>query len=82
MVGISPDKLQVMVEDCIMAIKKGTKSNPVPTYIYSPKSIFEANDVDLVAQDGEAVSYINQKIRKVSVQDKRSQINGRICRKH
>jgi len=44
---IDPQKLQIMIEDYIMDLKKRYSSNSIPMFFYPLQSFFEANDVDL-----------------------------------
>ncbi len=44
---IDPQKLQIMIEDYIMDLKKRYSPNSIPMFFYPLQSFFEANDVDL-----------------------------------
>jgi len=44
---IDPQKLQIMIEDYIMDLKKRYSPNSIPMFYYPLQSFFEANDVDL-----------------------------------
>jgi len=46
-VKIEPRKLQEMIEDYIMDLKKRYSPNSIPMFFYPLQSFFEANDVDL-----------------------------------
>jgi len=47
MVTIETRKIQEMIEDYVMEIKKTVNPNSVPSYVYPIKTFFEANDIDL-----------------------------------
>ena len=47
MLSISPDKLQIMLEDYIMHLKKTVSPNSVPTMYYGMELFFSMNDVNL-----------------------------------
>jgi len=44
---IPPKKLQIMVEDYVMDLKKRVSPNTVPTPMYAIQAFFESNDVEL-----------------------------------
>ena len=44
---IDPSKLQTMIEDYIMDLKKRYSPNSLPTYFYPLQTFFEANDIEL-----------------------------------
>jgi len=43
---IPPEKLQIMVEDYVMDLKKRVSPNTVPTSMYAIQAFFESNDID------------------------------------
>jgi len=47
LVKIETAKLQIMLEDYIMDLKKKVNPNSVPTFFYPIKTFFEANDIEL-----------------------------------
>ena len=47
LVAIPPEKLQIMIEDYVMHIKKNINPNTVPSYVYPLKLFCESNNVDL-----------------------------------
>ena len=46
-IGISPDKLQIMIEDYVMDLKKRVNPNSVSTYVTPIQTFLEVNDLDL-----------------------------------
>jgi len=44
---IEPQKLQIMIEDYIMDLRKHYSPNSIPMFFYPLQSFFEANEVDL-----------------------------------
>ena len=46
-IQIPVGKLQIMVEDYVMDLKKRVSPNTVPTPMYAIQSFFEVNDVEL-----------------------------------
>ncbi len=46
-IKIEPRKLQEMIEDYIMDLKKKYSPNSIPMFFYPLQSFFEANDVEL-----------------------------------
>ena len=47
LVGIPQEKLQIMVEDYVMDLKKRVNPNSVPTFLYGVQAFFDSNDIDL-----------------------------------
>ena len=47
MASLSPDKLQIMVEDYVMHLKKKVSPNIINVSISAIKSFLECNDIDL-----------------------------------
>jgi len=47
MVTIPIEKLQIMIEDYVMDLKKRLNANTIPSYIHPLKLFFECNDIDL-----------------------------------
>ncbi len=47
LLGIEPRKLQNMIEDWIIELKKQVSPNTIPPMVFGVKSFFEANDIDL-----------------------------------
>lgn len=47
LLGIEPSKLQIMIEDWIIELKKQVNPNTIPPMVFGVKSFFEANDIDL-----------------------------------
>lgn len=47
MISMEPQKLQIMIEDYTMHLKKKVSPNTLPTMIFGIKAFFDANDVDL-----------------------------------
>jgi len=45
--SISPEKLQIMVEDYVMVRKKQISPNTVPTPMYAIQAFFECNEIEL-----------------------------------
>lgn len=47
LLGMEPSKLQIMIEDWIIELKKQVNPNTIPPMVFGVKSFFEANDVEL-----------------------------------
>lgn len=47
LVGMDSEKLQIMVEDYVMDIKKRVNPNSVPSYYYPIQTFLEANNIEL-----------------------------------
>lgn len=47
MITIEPQKLQIMIEDYILDLKKRVSPNTLPTMIFGIQAFFDANDIDL-----------------------------------
>ena len=47
LVTIPQEKIQVMVEDYVMDLKKRVSPNSVPTFLYGIQAFFDSNDIDL-----------------------------------
>ena len=45
--AIAREKIQIMIEDYIMVLKKRVNPNSIPTFYYPIQSFCEANDIDL-----------------------------------
>ncbi|MEX2060794.1 MAG: site-specific integrase, partial [Nitrosopumilaceae archaeon] len=47
LISVERGKLQMMVEDYVMDLKKRVNPNSIPTYLYGIQSFFESNDIEL-----------------------------------